>query len=231
MSRKCGKRLLKVKRAHSTGKLYDLKDAIAVLHSICRVKFEESVDFALQLGIDSRRGEQMVRGSCALPHGIGKTKSLAVITGGEDIRIAMDAGADAAGSDDLIEEFKKGVVGYDVILATVDVMPKLGRVGSILGPRGLMPNPKDGTVVKDVQAAVLRIKSGVVKFKADKGGVLHASIGRVTFASSQLRENIVAFVSEVNRLKPSSSKGVYLKKAWISTTMGPGLPLRTTTLQ
>ena len=231
MKKKYGKRLSKIRKVHSTDKLYDLKDAIVLLCSVSCVKFKESVDVALQLGIDPRRGEQMVRGSCPLPHGTGKTKTLAVVTDGENIQFAMDAGADAAGSDELIEKFKKGEVGYDVILATADVMPKLGRVGSVLGPRGLMPNPKDSTVVKDVRAAVLRVKKGVVKFKADKGGVLHTSIGNVTLKASHLEQNIVAFVSEVNRLKPASSKGVYLKKAWISTTMGPGLPLRTATLQ
>jgi len=184
-------------------------------------KFDESVDIAVKLGVDPRHADQMVRGSIVLPHGIGKDVKVLVFAKGEKEKEALDAGADFVGNDDLIEKIKGGWIGFDKVVATPDVMGSVGKIGKILGPRGLMPNAKIGTVSFDVAKAVNELKAGKIDFKAEKAGIVHATVGKVSFGSEKLMANISAFMDKVTRMKPSSSKGTYIKSISISTTMGP----------
>ncbi len=205
------------------GKVYVVEEALAMLKEFSNVKFTESVDVAIRLGVDPRKSDQNVRGSTVLPNGTGKTVRVAVFTQGDNVDKAIEAGADVVGMDDLHDQIKGGDLAFDVVIATPDAMRVVGRLGQILGPRGLMPNPKVGTVATDVAAAVRNAKAGQVRFRTDKGGIIHSTIGKVDFEVDALRDNLMALLVDLNKLKPASAKGQYLRKVAVSTTMGPGL--------
>ena len=227
---KLSKRAKKIKESLVLGKIYSTTDAISVLKSLPQAKFIESVDIALNLGIDPRKSDQVVRGAVVLPNGTGKTVRVAVFAQGSSADAAKAAGADIVGMDELAAEIRNGRSDFDVVIAEPAAMRLVGQLGQVLGPRGLMPNPKVGTVTTDVKTAVENAKSGQIRIRADKGGVVHATIGKISFSVEQLSQNLSSLVTEVNRLKPATSKGIYLKKAYISTTMGPGLPVDINTL-
>lgn len=215
------------------GKLYSFNDAISLLHDLPLANFKnyaESVDISLNLGIDPRNSSQVVRGSVVLPKGTGKKVKVAVFTQGANFELAKQAGADIVGMEDLAESVKNGQIDFDVVIATPDTMGTVGKLGPILGPRGLMPNPKVGTVTMDVAKAVRNAKGGQVMYKNDKSGIIHCAIGKINFNSIDLKENLEALLAEIKRLKPVSSKGVYMKKLTISTTMGPGLQIDLSTV-
>ena len=205
------------------GKVYVVEEALAMLKEFSNVKFTESVEVAIRLGVDPRKSDQNVRGSTVLPNGTGKTVRVAVFTQGDNVDKAIEAGADVVGMDDLHDQIKGGDLAFDVVIATPDAMRVVGRLGQILGPRGLMPNPKVGTVAADVAAAVRNAKAGQVRFRTDKGGIIHSTIGKVDFEVGALRDNLMALLTDLNKLKPASAKGQYLRKVAVSTTMGPGL--------
>ncbi|MGW5365019.1 50S ribosomal protein L1 [Actinopolymorpha pittospori] len=205
--------------------LHDPRDAIALAKQNASKKFDETVDVAMRLGVDPRKADQMVRGTVNLPHGTGKTARVLVFATGQKAEDATAAGADHVGSDDLIERIQGGWLDFDAVVATPDLMGKVGRLGRVLGPRGLMPNPKTGTVTPDVAKAVTEIKGGKIEFRVDRHANLHFIIGKASFSEEQLAENYGAALDEVLRLKPSSSKGRYVRKVTLSTTMGPGVPI------
>lgn len=205
------------------GKAYLVKEAFELLKEVSSVKFDESVEVAVNLGVDARKSDQQVRGSTVLPKGTGKNVKVAVFTQGENAKIAEEAGADAVGFEDLAESMKKGDIDYGVVIATPDAMPVVGKLGQILGPRGLMPNPKVGTVSNDVKQAVENAKGGQVRYRTDKNGIIHCAIGKVSFDADALTENLNSLLGDLKKAKPSSAKGVYLKKISLSTTMGPGV--------
>jgi large subunit ribosomal protein L1 len=205
------------------GKIYAFDEALELLKKFSTVKFTESVDVAIRLGVDSRKSDQNVRGSTVLPNGTGKSVRVAVFTQGDNVEKAVEAGADVVGMDDLHDQIKGGDLAFDVVIATPDAMRVVGKLGQILGPRGLMPNPKVGTVATDVAAAVKNAKAGQVRFRTDKGGIIHTTIGKVDFEVGALRDNLAALLADLSKLKPASAKGQYLKKVAVSTTMGPGL--------
>ncbi|MDO6565321.1 50S ribosomal protein L1 [Amphritea sp. 1_MG-2023] len=205
------------------GKQYTVSDAVTLLNELSTVGFKESVDVAVNLGIDPRKSDQNVRGSSVLPSGTGKDVRVAVFAQGENAEKAKAAGADVVGFDDLAEQIKGGDLNFDVVIATPDAMRVVGQLGQILGPRGLMPNPKVGTVTPDVTTAVNNAKAGQVRFRTDKNGIIHAGVGKVGFEADAIAANLDALLAELKKLKPSSAKGVYLKKVTLSTTMGPGL--------
>lgn len=204
-------------------KSFDLKEALEVLKKIEGVNFDESVDVAINLGIDAKKSDQIVRGSTVLPHGSGKTVKVALFAEGEAATAGTDAGADIVGFEDLAEDIKKGNMNFDVVIATPASMRLVGQLGQILGPRGLMPNPKVGTVTNSVADAVKNAKSGQVQYRADKGGIIHCTIGKKSFDISHLINNLEAVISDLRKAKPNSSKGTYIKGISLSTTMGPGL--------
>lgn len=204
-------------------KLYALKDAVALIRDNAKAKFDETVEIAINLGVDPRYADQMVRGLMSLPHGTGKTLRVAVFARGERAEEAKAAGADIVGDEDLAEKVQAGQVDFDRCIATPDMMALVGRLGKILGPRGLMPNPKLGTVTMDVKSAVTAAKSGQVEYRAEKGGVIHAGVGKVSFSTENLLENIRAFVDTVQKARPTGVKGTYMKKIYLSSTMGPGI--------
>ncbi len=206
-------------------KLYSGADAMALVKSLSYVKFDESVDLAVRLGVDPRHADQMVRGSVVLPYGTGKKVRILVFAKGDKAEEAKTAGADIVGDDELVEEVRKGFMDFDKVVATPDMMASVGKLGKILGPRGLMPNPKIGTVTNNVSAVVSDLKSGMVEFRADKTGIVHVGIGRVSFSADKLLENMNTVVASLMRAKPASSKGQYVKGMAISSTMGPGLHL------
>jgi large subunit ribosomal protein L1 len=206
-------------------KLYELEEAIKTMKDAATAKFDESVEVAVRLGVDPRKADQMVRGTVVLPHGTGKTVRVLVIAKGEKDREAKDAGADFTGAEDLIEKITGGWLDFDVMIATPDTMGQVGKLGRVLGPRGLMPNPKTGTVTFEVAKAVKDAKAGKIDFRVDKYGIIHALVGKKSFSIDQLKENIRAFMDVVNRLKPSSAKGIYIKSLTLSSTMGPGVRL------
>jgi large subunit ribosomal protein L1 len=208
-----------------TDQLYTPLTAIKMAKSGSRKKFDETVDVAMRLGVDPRKADQMVRGTVNLPHGTGKTARVVVFASGDKAEAAREAGADEVGADDLIERVQGGWLDFDAAVATPDMMGKLARLGKVLGPRGLMPNPKTGTVTMDVAKAVGDIKGGKIEFRVDRHANLHFVIGKASFSETQLAENYAAALEEVLRLKPSSSKGRYVKKVTVSTTMGPGIPV------
>ena len=220
---KLSKRINAFRDKVELGKYYSIQDAVNLLKEISSVKFDESVEVAINLGVDARKSDQQVRGSTVLPKGTGKTVKVAVFTEGENAKLAKAAGADVVGFEDLAETMQKGAVNYDVVIATPDAMPIVGKLGKVLGPRGLMPNPKDGTVTKDIEQAVKNSKSGQVRYKTDKNGIIHCVIGKVSFDADSLIENLHTLLTDLAKIKPSSSKGTYLKKLSLSTTMGPGL--------
>jgi large subunit ribosomal protein L1 len=206
-------------------KLYELEEAIKTMKDAATAKFDESVEVAVRLGVDPRKADQMVRGTVVLPHGTGKTVRVLVIAKGEKDKEAKDAGADFTGAEDLIEKITGGWLDFDVMIATPDTMGQVGKLGRVLGPRGLMPNPKTGTVTFEVAKAVKDAKAGKIDFRVDKYGIIHTLVGKKSFSIDQLKENIRAFMDVVNRLKPSSAKGIYIKSLTLSSTMGPGVRL------
>lgn len=205
------------------GKSYNFVDAAALLTELSTVKFSESVDVAVNLGVDPRKSDQVVRSATVLPHGTGKTVRVAVFTQGPAAEAALAAGADRVGMDDLAAEMKGGDLNYDVVIASPDAMRVVGQLGQILGPRGLMPNPKVGTLTPDVATAVKNAKAGQVRYRTDKNGIIHTSVGKVGFDAVKLKENVEALIADLKRIKPASSKGIYVKRVTLSTTMGPGL--------
>lgn len=206
-------------------KKYNLQEGIETILSTAFAKFDESVDVAIRLGVDPRHADQMVRGTCILPHGTGKSVRVLVFAKGEKEKEALDAGADHVGGDELAKQIQDGWLDFDKAVATPDMMGVVGKLGKILGPRGMMPNPKVGTVTFDIAKAVSELKGGKVEFRVEKAGIVHCPVGRVSFGSEKLSENIKALLESIIRLKPSASKGVYLKGMSLSTTMGPGLSL------
>lgn len=220
---KLSKRLRAIREKVQNGKQYQINDAIALLKELSSVKFTETVDVAVNLGIDTRKSDQNVRGATTLPNGTGKTVRVAVFTQGEAAEAAKAAGADLVGMEDLAEQVKAGNMDFDVVIADPAAMRVVGQLGQVLGPRGLMPNPKTGTVTPDVATAVKNAKAGQVRFRADKNGIVHGGIGTITFDAGALKENLEALLVDLKKAKPASAKGVYVKKVTLSTTMGPGL--------
>lgn len=220
---KMGKRVKAIREKVDPEKQYGLEEAFSLLKELSSVKFAESVDVAVNLGVDPRKSDQNVRGSSVLPNGTGKTVRVAVFAQGPQAEAAKEAGADIVGFDDLAESIKGGSMDFDVVIAAPDAMRVVGALGTILGPRGLMPNPKVGTVTPNVAEAVTNAKAGQVRYRADKGGIVHCTLGKVTFEPAQLQENLQQLVSDLIKAKPSSAKGIYMRKVTVSTTMGPGL--------
>ena len=227
---KLTKRARAIQEKVTPGKQYPLEEAVALLQELSSVKFKESVDVSVNLGVDPRKSDQAVRGATVLPNGTGKTVRVAVFAQGANADAAKEAGADTVGFEDLAEEVKKGNMDFDVVIASPDAMRVVGTLGQILGPRGLMPNPKVGTVTPDVATAVKNAKAGQVRYRTDKSGIIHAPIGRVDFEVDALKENLVALLADLMKAKPTSAKGVYMKKVSVSTTMGPGLHIDHSTL-
>jgi len=220
---KSSRRINAIKEKVEAGKAYPVTEALELLKGLSSVKFDESVEVAVNLGIDARKSDQAVRGSTVLPKGTGKTVKVAVFAQGEQADVAREAGADAVGFDDLAERMQGGEIDYDVVIATPDAMPTVSKLGKILGPRGLMPNPKVGTVTKDVNQAVENAKAGQVRYRTDKNGIIHCAIGKVSFEPDALKQNLEVLLGDLVKAKPGSAKGVYMKKVALSTTMGPGL--------
>ncbi|MGJ8690726.1 MAG: 50S ribosomal protein L1 [Gammaproteobacteria bacterium] len=206
-----------------SSKTYSIAEAVALLTEFASSKFKESIDVAVNLGVDPRKSDQVVRGSTLLPHGTGKTVRVAVFAQGDNVAKATEAGADIVGFDDLAESIAAGNMDFDVVIATPDAMRVVGKLGQVLGPRGLMPNPKVGTVTADVATAVRNAKAGQVRYRTDKKGIIHGGIGKVGFDAASIQGNIEALISDLKRAKPASSKGVYVQKVVLSTTMGPGI--------
>lgn len=228
---KLSKRQKMIKERIDATKQYSIDEAVALLKDLSKVKFSETVDAAVNLGIDPRKSDQTVRGATTLPHGTGKDVRVAVFTQGANADAAKEAGADLIGMEDLAEQIKGGMMDFDVVIADPAAMRIVGQLGQVLGPRGLMPNPKTGTVTPDVATAVKNAKAGQVRYRADKGGIVHGGIGKVSFDAKAIKENLEALVSDLKKAKPASSKGVYLKKISLSTTMGPGLTLDQSSLE
>ncbi|OIP93370.1 MAG: 50S ribosomal protein L1 [Syntrophaceae bacterium CG2_30_49_12] len=218
-----GKTFLKAKEKIEQGKRYPFREAVELVVSTARAKFDETVETAIKLGVNPQHADQMVRGSVVLPNGLGKSVKVLVFAKGDKEKEAMEAGADLVGSDDLIEKIKGGWLEFDRAIATPDMMGSVGKLGKILGPRGLMPNPKVGTVTFDVEKAVKELKAGRIEFRVEKAGIVHCPVGKVSFGAEKLQENIVALVEAIIKLKPASSKGIYLKNISLSSTMGPGV--------
>ncbi len=212
------------------GKQYSIDQALSLVKQFASVKFKESVDVAVNLGIDASKSDQQVRGSTVMPNGIGKTVRVAVFTSGKNQDVARAAGADLVGMEDLAEKVKAGEMNFDVVIASPDAMRVVGQLGQILGPRGLMPNPKVGTVSPDVAGAVKNAKAGQVRYRADKAGVVHCTIGKAEFDPIKLQENLQALLADLQKVKPATAKGIYLKKLSLSSTMGPGVPVDLSTL-
>lgn len=213
------------------GKQYAIADAVALLKDVSKVKFQETVDVSINLGVDARKSDQQVRGATTLPHGTGKSVRVAVFTQGANAEAAKAAGADHVGMEDLAEKIKGGFMDFDVVIASPDAMRVVGALGQVLGPRGLMPNPKTGTVTPDVSNAVKNAKAGQVRFRTDKNGIIHGAIGRLNFEEKALKENLEALLADLKKAKPSTSKGIYLKKITLSSTMGPGLVIDQASLE
>lgn len=222
---KVGKRLKAIRQKLQANKLYSIDEALSLIKESATAKFIESVDISVNLGIDPRKSDQVVRGSTVLPNGTGKVVRVAVFTQGDKAEAARAAGADIVGMDDLAEQIKKGDLNFDVVIASPDAMVVVGRLGQILGPRGLMPNPKVGTVTADVVGAVKNAKAGQVRYRADKAGIVHCSIGKANFEVLALRENLKALLTDLEKAKPASAKGIYMKKLTLSSTMGLGIPV------
>ena len=218
-----GKRMVMVTEGLVAGKAYSVDEAVKIIKARAKAKFDETVEVAMNLGVDPKHADQMVRGVCNLPNGSGRTSRVAVFAKGAKAEEAKAAGADIVGAEDLVEIVSKGTVNFDRCIATPDMMGLVGRLGKVLGPRGLMPNPRVGTVTMDVATAVKGAKGGAVEFRVEKAGIVHAGVGKASFTEAQLAENIRAFVDAVNKAKPAGSKGTYLKKVAIKSTMGPGV--------
>lgn len=220
---KLTKRMRVIREKVKPGKHYAVDEALGLLKELSTVKFDEAVDVCINLGIDSRKSEQVVRGSTVMPHGTGKSVRVAVFAEGEKAEAAKAAGADIVGFNDLAEKIKAGNIDFNVVIASPDAMRVVGQLGQILGPRGLMPNPKVGTVTADVAAAVKNAKAGQVRYRADKSGIVHCTIGKISFGVAALRENLQALLNDLNKSKPGTAKGVYMKKVTVTSTMGPGV--------
>ncbi|HET7922696.1 MAG TPA: 50S ribosomal protein L1 [Gammaproteobacteria bacterium] len=220
---KLAKRLRAAREKLTPGKFYAVDEALALIKECSKVKFRESVDVAVNLGIDAKKSDQVVRGSTVLPHGTGKSVRVAVFAQGANAEAAKKAGADIVGFEDLGEKIKAGEMNFDVVIASPDAMRIVGQLGQILGPRGLMPNPKVGTVTPDVAGAVKNAKAGQVRYRADKAGIVHCTIGKADFEVNALRENLHALLADLNKVKPATAKGIYLKKITVTSTMGPGI--------
>ncbi len=220
---KLTKRQRAINEKVDSSKQYSVQDAVALLKELSTVKFAETVDVSINLGIDPRKSDQSVRGATTLPHGNGKDVRVAVFTQGANAEAAKAAGAEYVGMDELAAEIKAGKMDFDVVIASPDAMRVVGQLGQVLGPRGLMPNPKTGTVTPDVVTAVKNAKAGQVRFRAEKGGIVHGGIGKISFDTVAIKENLEALINDLKKSKPSTAKGVYLKKVALSTTMGPGL--------
>jgi large subunit ribosomal protein L1 len=211
-------------------RMHDISEALTLVKEMATAKFNESVDVSVNLGVDPRKSDQVVRGATLLPHGTGRTTRVAVFAQGAAADAAREAGADIVGMDDLADQVKAGNLDFDVVIAAPDAMRVVGQLGKILGPRGLMPNPKVGTVTADVADAVSKAKAGQVQFRTDKAGIIHSSIGKADFEVQALKENLEALLADLNKAKPASAKGVYLSKITVSSTMGPGVPVEKTSL-
>lgn len=222
---KVSKRLKGIRQKVESTKIYNLEEAVGLLKELSSVKFRESLDVAVNLGIDARKSDQNVRSSTVLPHGTGKDVRVAVFTQGANADAAKAAGADVVGMEDLAEQVKSGNLNFDVVVASPDAMRVVGQLGQILGPRGLMPNPKVGTVTADVATAVNNAKAGQVRYRNDKSGIIHCTLGKVDFEPNAILENLVALMIDLKKAKPASAKGAYFKKVTLSTTMGPGLAI------
>ena len=222
---KLSKRAKVIREKVDPNKAYSLEEAVSLLSELSTVKFKESLDVAINLGVDPRKSDQVVRGATVMPNGTGKDVRVAVFTQGANADAAKEAGADIVGMDDLAEQVKKGQMDFDAVIASPDAMRVVGQLGQILGPRGLMPNPKVGTVTPDVATAVKNAKAGQVRFRTDKNGIIHTTLGKVGFDAVSVQGNLEALVADLKKLKPSSSKGIYFKKITLSTTMGPGLTI------
>ena len=220
-----GKKYAEAIKKVDRNKRYDLDGGIQLLKETGQAKFDESVDMAIRLGVNPKHSDQMVRGTVALPHGVGKSVRVLVFAKGEKEKEAKDSGADFVGAEDLVEKITGGWTDFDKAIATPDMMGTVGKLGKILGPRGLMPNPKVGTVTFDVGRAVRELKAGRVEFKVDKTGIVHTTVGKISFPAEKLKENVMALMDVIARAKPASSKGTYMKSITISTTMGPGIKL------
>jgi large subunit ribosomal protein L1 len=220
---KISKRQKLIAEKVEAGKVYSVEEAVALLSEVSNVKFNEALDVAVNLGIDARKSDQNVRSSTVLPHGTGKTVRVAVFTQGANAEKALAAGADVVGMDDLAAQMKGGDLDFDVVIASPDAMRVVGQLGQVLGPRGLMPNPKVGTVTPDVATAVNNAKAGQIRYRNDKNGIIHSTIGKADFSVDKIKENLEALLVDLKKAKPSSAKGAYLKKVTLSTTMGPGL--------
>ena len=227
---KAGKRIRAAREGIDVAKLYPLDEAVALIKSKAKAKFDETLEIALNLGVDPRHADQMVRGVCNLPNGTGRTVRVAVFARGAKADEAKAAGADIVGAEDLLETVQGGTIDFDRCIATPDMMGLVGRLGKVLGPRGLMPNPRVGTVTPDVEGAVKAAKGGSVEFKVEKAGIVHAGVGKASFTEDALKANIRAFVDSVVKAKPAGAKGTYLKKIALSSTMGPGVRIDTATV-
>ncbi len=228
---KMTKRMRAIAEKVDREKSYPIEEAVELLGSLAKAKFKESFDISVNLGVDPRKSDQVVRGATTLPHGTGKEVRVAVFAQGENADAATAAGADIVGFEDLADKVKAGELDFDVVIATPDAMRVVGQLGKILGPRGMMPNPKTGTVTPDVATAVANAKAGQVQFRTDKAGIVHGSVGQVGFEAGHIRENVTALVQDLKKAKPASAKGVYLKKITLSTTMGPGVAIDQASLE
>lgn len=222
---KPSKRARAIAEKVDAAKFYPIAEAVGLLSELAATKFKESFEVAVNLGVDVRKSDQTLRGASTLPHGTGKSVRVAVFAQGDNAAKAEAAGADLVGLDDLAERIKGGDMNFDVVVATPDAMRVVGQLGKLLGPRGLMPNPKTGTVTADVETAVKNAKAGQVRFRTDRAGIVHGSVGRVGFTADQIKENLETLVSDLKKARPAAAKGVYLKKITLSTTMGPGLAI------
>jgi len=220
---KLSKRAKAIREKLEAGKFYSIDEALELIKSMPPLKFEQSVDVSVNLGVDPRKSDQQVRGSTVLPNGTGKTVRVAVFAQGANADAAKEAGADIIGFDDLADSIKAGNMDFDVVIASPDAMRVVGQLGQILGPRGLMPNPKVGTVTPDVAGAVRNAKAGQVRYRTDKAGIIHCAIGKINFDANKLKENLDALLADLNKAKPSAAKGTYIKKVTVSSTMGPGI--------
>ena len=227
---KLNKKQKTIREKLEAGKLYAMEEAVALMKDMPRAKFIESVDVCINLGVDPRKSDQVVRGSTILPNGTGKNIRVAVFAQGDNADKAKAAGADIVGFEDLAEDIKKGNMDFDVVIASPDAMRVVGTLGQILGPRGLMPNPKVGTVTPDVEGAVKNAKAGQVRYRTDKAGIIHCSIGNIDFDAKALQENLSTLLADLTKAKPASAKGQYLKKITVSSTMGPGIPVDQATI-
>ncbi len=231
MATKPSKRIRAIQERIDRSRAYPIGEAVALLTELSKTKFKESIDVAINLGVDPRKSDQVVRGATTLPHGSGKTVRVAVFAQGAGADAAKAAGADIVGMEDLADRVKGGNLDFDVVIAAPDTMRIVGQLGKILGPRGLMPNPKTGTVTADVATAVRNAKAGQVQFRTDKAGIIHGSLGKIGFGTEAVKENLEALLNDLKRAKPAAAKGIYLKKITLSTTMGPGLLVDQTSLE